>query len=86
MKVDINKYTVNKKLAQSWYLEKGYKASENAISNIAIVYMVPCIVAAYWIGEVTEWPLFIRKSIISLKKFYQYGEISNKPDNTPDDL
>lgn len=83
MTVDIAKYEVNRKYVHRWYKDKGYKKPEEAVSTIAVAYGVPCIVCAYWIGEITDWPPYIIETIDNLIKFYGYTRILNKPHGSP---
>jgi hypothetical protein len=82
MIIDLNKYLINKEIIQRWYLDKGGDPRK-LISVLASATMVPCIVIAYYIGEIDGWSPEIRHSIDSLTKFYGYTEILNKPANCP---
>lgn len=80
---DCNKYTLNKEFVQKWYRDHGNNEPAKVVSVMATATMVPCIVVAYWIGEITDWPEEIIVSIQSLIKFYGYTEIKNKPEGSP---
>jgi hypothetical protein len=82
MIVDLNRYKVQKDIIQRWYLKDGGDPSK-LLAPIANSTMVPCIVIAFYIGEVDGWSPEIRRSIDSLTKFYGYTEIQGKPDNCP---
>jgi hypothetical protein len=82
MVADLDRYIVQKDVIQRWYLRDKGDPSK-LLSPIANATMVPCIVIAYYIGEIDGWSPEIRRSIESLMKFYGYTEIQNKPDNCP---
>jgi hypothetical protein len=83
MTEDCNKYLLNKEFIQKWYREHGNNDPRKVVSVMATATMVPCIVVAYWIGEITGWPQEIHDAIDSLTKFYGYTEVKNKPENYP---
>lgn len=84
MKVDCNFAAANnKKAVQEWYLRDYADDPCHAISLIAASIHIPCIVVAYWIGEVCEWHPDVIKTIKSLKKNYGYTEVLNKPEGAP---
>lgn len=84
MIVDVDKYIINRKFVQEWFLDHGKEIGIGlSISIMANATMCPCIVCAVWIGEVTNWPEEILVTIDRLKKFYNYSEIINKPEGCP---
>lgn len=83
MTVDLDLYKVSKQAAQRWYITKGHNHEQMAVSMMSLLTGAPCIVSAYWIGEVTGWPEWVKNTIDELTKFYQYKDIKNKPENCP---
>jgi hypothetical protein len=84
MIVDLNKYTVNKKPIQDWYRNNKDNAPIGLmVSSMAVSTMCPCIVVAFYIGEVSGWPQEILESIERLTKFYDYTEVIGKPESYP---
>lgn len=84
MQVNIDSYKLNKAFVSKWYEKnkRDYSPSQ-AVSILSVSTMVPCIVIAYWIGEITGWPQEILHTIEVLMKFYGYTEILNKPEGAP---
>lgn len=83
MRISLKQYEVNKSIVQNWYKDKGNSRPEDAVATMAIATMVPCIVVAYWIGEVTGYPEHIVTTIKNLTKFYGYTEIVDLPEGAP---
>lgn len=83
MTVDLDLYKVSKEAAQRWYLTKGHNQGRMAVSMMSLMTSVPCIVSAFWIGELTGYPPEIIECIEQLIAFYKYTEIKNKPANCP---
>ena len=84
MRLSIDSYKLNKPFVHQWYEKHkvDYTPSQS-VSILAVSTMVPCIVIAYWIGEITNWPPEIIRSIESLMLFYGYTEILDKPPGAP---
>lgn len=84
MIVDIGIYSVNRDFVRNWYAKnEGKDSIGHAISALACSTMCPCIVIAYWIGEITNWHPEALQAIDRLTKFYGYTEIKNKPEGSP---
>lgn len=84
MRVDVDSYKLNKPFVRQWYEKhKVDYTPSKSIAILAVSTMVPCIVIAYWIGEITNWPPEIICSIERLMLFYGYTEILNKPAGAP---
>jgi hypothetical protein len=84
MIIDIARYNINKPFVQGWYLKnKGKDSIGHVISSLACSTMCPCIVIAFWIGEITDWHPEALAAIERLTKFYGYKEIVNKPKGCP---
>lgn len=84
MVVDINTYSINKAFIQEWFLKnRNGESIGTIISLLACSTMCPCIVVAYWIGEVSNWHPDALLSIERLTEFYGYTEILNKPPGAP---
>lgn len=83
MRLDIGLYKGSKQIAQDWYRREGHKDPIAAVSGISMLTGVPCIVSAYWIGEIDNWPPRVIKSIKGLIKFYGYTEILNPTPGAP---
>lgn len=82
MRIDLDKYSINKEFIQRWYLESG-EPTGYAVAMMAQATLVPCIVVAYYIGEVSGWTPELLRHIEVLKTFYGYTEIVNKPAGAP---
>lgn len=83
MKIDLETYKISKQPVISLFLRKNEWTISRAVAELACTSNVPCIVIAYWIGEVTNWPNEIVEKIQILNKFYGYTDILNKPENCP---
>lgn len=83
MVVDIDKYKANKEFVQRWLTKHQDKPIGPSIASMAVATMVPCIVVAYWAGEVTNWSQEVIYTIQRLKEFYGYHEVRNRPANAP---
>lgn len=83
MKIDLETYSANKKYIQDWATTKGASDPAGCIAILASVTFCPVIVVAYWVGEVSGWPPKVMQSIKSIKEFYGYTEIENKPPGAP---
>ena len=84
MVIDLAKYDRSKSLALSYFRSRhGEKDIKRGISMCAYIYVVPAIVAAYWIGEETNWHPDALSSIKRLAEFYDYDEILGKPPGAP---
>lgn len=83
MTVNIDTYSANKKFIQDLFLNRYKDDPSRAISQISAVTFVPCIVVAYYIGEVSDWHPDVIKTIKSLISFYGYTRIDNKPEGAP---
>lgn len=82
MVVNIALYEKNKYHAADWY--KRTKDIHRTIGMVSSITMVPAIVVAYWVGELTNWSEESLKAIRSIKNFYDYSEIQNKPEGAPE--
>lgn len=83
MKIDIGTYEASKYIVVNYVQGKGKSDPAYAIGMAASISYVPAIVCAYWIGEATGWPEAVVKSLISIRDFYGYTEILNKPPGSP---
>lgn len=83
MTIDIERYSINRKFIQDWYLVKGVDDPKRAIALLASMTSVPCIVVAYYIGEVSAWRPEVVQSIQTFIDFYGYTKIENKPEGAP---
>ena len=81
---DLAKFEGRKVTVQKWYQdigkERGISYSVGAASDFT---GCPCIVVAYWIGEMENWSEESLKNIKGLMDFYRYTEILNKPTGAP---
>lgn len=82
MTVDLNTYKVNKDFIQKWYKSNRNRDVTYVISLLSCSTFVPCIVVAFYIGEVNGWSKEVTECIDRLTKFYSY-DILNKPDSYP---
>ncbi len=84
MIVDIDHYKIQKEFVQSKFKKDqllngiGY-----FIATLACGTMVPCIVIAFWIGEITDWHPDTLSTVTRLTKFYGYTKILNIPQGSP---
>lgn len=84
MREDFAKYSRERKeFVQRWTLENTHVDRSSIISIMAQSSACPCIIVAYWIGEVLDWPEDIKKSVDRLIEFYGYTELLNKPKGSP---
>jgi hypothetical protein len=83
MRISVTDYHLNKKAAQDWFLKNGEGNFNNSVSIIACSSMVPCIVVAFWLGEVAGWNEEVLAKINMLTKFYGYTYIEGIPDSYP---
>jgi hypothetical protein len=83
MHEDLAKYNREvKAIVQSLFLNRDQVEKEQ-ILDISDSFKVPCIVIAYWCGEVSGWPDYLKTSVDMLMKFYKYDEVKNKPEGCP---
>lgn len=83
MTEDLNRFSKDVKASvQRLFLAKDQEGREKILA-IADPYKVPCIIIAFWCGEVSEYPEYLQKSVESLTKYYGYTEIKNKPEGCP---
>ena len=81
---DLNKYNAErKKFVQDWVKRNGHIDITESVAIMAIASACPCIVVAYWIGEMFNWPDSVKKNVDSLMKFYRYSGVKNKPEGCP---
>lgn len=81
MKEDFAKYSQDRKeFVQKWVLKNAHEEPSMAIAVMAQTTSVPCIIVAFWIGEVLNWPDKVKENVDSLIKFYGYTELLNKPE------
>jgi len=80
MVVDLDKYRINRRFIHEWFIDNAEGDVNAAISILAQATMCPCIVVAYFLGEVTGWTPELARHIETLRKFYGYTEIRNKPE------
>jgi len=83
MTIDISLYEASKKRIVSWYESHGNGDIKGSIGFLASSYSVPAIVVAYWLGELSNWHPDIVKSIVTIRDFYGYTSIINKPEGSP---
>lgn len=84
MRADINYgATANKRFVQEWWINGGKIYTVSALGIMANATNVPCIIIAFWIGEIEGYPDWLKKSINTLIDFYGYTEIINKPEGCP---
>jgi hypothetical protein len=83
MREDLGRYSNElKNNVQRLFLSKEQEDREKILA-ISDPFKVPCIIIAYWCGEVSGYPDYLKKSVDSLMKFYGYTEILNKPEGCP---
>lgn len=83
MTEDLGRFSRETKTSvQSIFLSRD-EAGKKRILDIADPFQVPCIVVAYWCGEVSDWPEYLKKSVDACVKFYGYTKIKNKPEGCP---
>lgn len=83
MKINLDHYKLSKKFIQEWFLLKSRDNPEYAVSLLSISTHVPCIVVAFYIGEINGWTKEILDIIERLIIFYKYTEILGIPDEFP---
>jgi hypothetical protein len=85
MVVDLDRYTVNKRDIHLYYERNKDRTKVRDMVSIlsAPPPFVPCIVVAFYLGEVSGWPPEILECIQNLAKYYHILEIKNKPPGYP---
>lgn len=83
MTIDLSTYSINKDYIQSWFLKKGAGDVNYSISMLSSMTMVPCIVIAYWIGEIDGWSPASVRAITRFIDFYGYTSVLSKPEGAP---
>jgi len=83
MIADLGRYSeqVKTNVQQIFLARKQFEKEK--ILDISDAFKVPCIIIAYWCGEVSGYPDYLKKSVDSLMKFYGYAEVKNKPEGCP---
>jgi hypothetical protein len=82
MKIDLNRYIVNKNFVQKFY--KTHKVSYDlgsAISVCATSTGCPCVVVAFYLGEDIGFTPELIVIIDRLIKFYRYTEFIGAPES-----
>jgi len=82
MVIDIALYDATKAVVQGLFKPETEDLGRH-IAMTSNAFMVPCIVVAYWIGEITNWHPDTVSTIVRLRDFYGYTEILNKPKGAP---
>ena len=81
---DIAKYEASKQFIKNLYeRNKDREDHQTMISVFAASSHVPCIVIAYWLGELSNWHPDVVSNIKTLIESYGYEEILNKPNGSP---
>jgi len=81
---DIAKYEASKQFVKNLYdRNEGREDLKSLISIISASSHVPCIVVAFWIGELSYWHTDVIENIEVLIKAYGYKKILNKPKGSP---
>jgi hypothetical protein len=83
MREDLGRFSDDLKASVQRLFLKRDEINRKRILDIADPFQVPCIVIAYWCGEVSGWPDYLKQSVDSCMKFYRYIEIKNKPEGCP---
>lgn len=83
MKIDLNFSNQNKEFLLKQYIDKKYVNHEYMVASLANEYNIPCIIIAYWLGELLNYPDCLKNKKDQLIKDYEYTEILNKPINCP---
>lgn len=83
MKINVNDYILSKRAIQQFYLKFGNNDPVGTVAVAATSTMVPCIVTAFYIGEVSGWTEKLLAHINMLIKFYGYTKIEGMPESYP---
>ena len=82
MKMDLNKYTANKKFIQNFYKKnKNLRDVEYCVSICAATINCPCIALAFYLGEDIGFTSEILDLIVRLSKSSGYDEFINAPES-----
>lgn len=66
-----------------WYKDNGQDNPCNAVAIISSISPIPCIVIAYWLGELLGYPDDLKAKVEMLTKYYEYKQILGKPIDCP---
>ncbi len=83
MKLDLDKYRVNRKYIQEEYRRGNEKSVTKVISSIGAGIHCPLLALAFFLAETETYSPELVKMIDSLIKFYGYTEISGLPKDSP---
>lgn len=83
MIVDLSKFAPSLRLSVQAIFLSREEEGRKRILDISDALSVPCIVIAFWCGEVSDWAPHLKHSVDVLMAFYGYKEIQNKPEGCP---
>jgi hypothetical protein len=83
MRLDLNKYVVNKAFIQEQWRKSPNRDIGQVISMVATSTHCPCVVLAFYLAEGIGYTPELTKIIGDLIKFYGYTEILNQSEGSP---
>jgi hypothetical protein len=83
MRIDLNKYSVNREFIQKEYAKDKTKDITRVISSVGAGIHCPLIALCFYLAESEGFTPQLTKMINSLVKFYGYAQISGQPANSP---
>jgi len=78
MILDPSTYHINQKVINEWTLRKVKEGPFDYLGEpgyISLATSVPIIIVDYFVGEVLDWPVEMRKKIASDMKFYHVDKV-----------
>lgn len=83
MKIDLNRYSVNRPFIQKWYRDSDNKDISNAVSILSPATHTPCIAMCFFLAEQEGFSPEMVFLIDTLIRFYGYKQILNQPEGSP---
>lgn len=83
MKIDLNKYAINKKPVQKWYKEHAEEGVNKSIGILGSSVHCPFICLAFYLAEDIGFTEELIQTIDSLIKFYGYTDIQGQKEGSP---
>lgn len=85
MKIDLDLYRSNVGFIRHYFSENQTESKELYIGLLATATSVPCIVIAYYIGEMYGFTPELSESIAVITKFYGYEPLEKETENVTKD-
>ena len=83
MKLDLDKYSINRAYFQKWFRENGKGNATGAATMWAPTIHVPCAALGFYLAEDIGYTPELVQYIDNLIKFYGYTKISGQKEGSP---